>query len=282
MLVREVADPELAEAEPLREVGTGLITPASADDGSASEDVDALELAAEPLLRLPAETGMPDALLDRVALAAGELRAMRELREDPETAGVSAAEPLGKAVLGLVPVPESGAPVVVGDTPVPLSEWDAEDEGMEAFNIPEPAGRLEDEGTEVSDPVAESEEVLQLVSSIEPSSSLYSHSSQSLLSSTFARNSDGFCCQLTQSHRKLTSSSFHCHNMSDPGHSKSFSAKHWPRSSGVMKLISQLWQHRSPSLQPLLTLTQTRLRSWQPACRARASRAESRGSRSAP
>ena len=39
---------------------------------------------------------------------------------------------------------------------------------------------------------------------------------------------------------QLTSSSFHCQNMRDSGHSKSFKAKHWPRSSGVMNLGRQL------------------------------------------
>lgn len=96
----------------------------------------------------------------------------------------------------------------------------------------EPAGALDDGGRDGSEGVGD-EPALGLVTS-EPSS--YPHSSQSLLSSTSARNSEGFFSQLPLSIGQLTSSSFHCQNMRDSGHSKSFSAKHCPRSPGVMKL----------------------------------------------
>lgn len=138
---------------------------------------------------------MPGALLESVPLVAGKLVAALELSEGLRVAVAGAAGPLDEEVLELSPVGEPGRPVMVRDAPLPL-ETDVEVEVTVALGLPEPAGRSEVEGTEVSEAVGEAEVMLELASSTEPSSSSNSHSSQSLLSSTLARNSDGFCGQL--------------------------------------------------------------------------------------
>lgn len=68
-------------------------------------------------------------------------------------------------------------------------------EGVEPF---EPTDVLEEAPFEVADAISDVVVALELASSVESSS--YPHSSQSLLSSTLARNSDGFCCQLCTSY----------------------------------------------------------------------------------
>lgn len=119
-----------------------------------------------------------------------------------------------------IPGPADGLDVVGGDV-------------FEGICDAEPAGALDDDGGRDGTEGVGDEPALGLATS---ESSSYPHSSQSLLSSTLARNSEGFFRQPSLAVGQLTSSSFHCQNMRDSGHSKSFSAKHCPRSSGVMKL----------------------------------------------
>lgn len=109
----------------------------------------------------------PGALLDGVALFAGELEAAPKLTAVPGLAGVVAVEALDDVAAGLAPVAEAVEPEALNALG-PLTE-EAEDADFVVLGPPEPAGGLEDAGCEVLEGVDDAEPAPELAS-VAPSS----------------------------------------------------------------------------------------------------------------